>query len=730
MGGATPEVHANLDLGGMTCAACAARIEKRLNRLDGVDASVNYATEQASVRFDPTAVDVADLIAAVERAGYTAQAARAGRDESAVTRQLVRRLLVAAVLGIPVLLLSMIGPLQFDYWQWVCLALATPVVWWCGLPFHSAAVRALRHRTSTMDTLISLGSVAAWGWSAVTVLSPDGRSADVRTSHAFTAQMDNHGTDLYFEVACAVVALMLLGRVIERRGRHRSGEAIRRLARSGATEAAVIRDGVEVRVAPETLAVGDRVVVRPGERVAVDGVVTDGHSAVDTSILTGESVPREVGPGSEVAGGTLNAGGRIVVRATRVGAETALAEVGRLVAQAQRGKAPVQRLADRISAVFVPVVIVLALATLVGWLLSGADAATAFSTAVSVLVIACPCALGLATPTALLVGTGRGAQLGILIRGPEVLESTRTITTVLLDKTGTMTEGVMRVGEVVAAPNAAIDELLAQAGAAEAGSEHPIGKAIAAMAAELGPLAEATDFAATAGVGVRALVGGVRVEVGAPAADGPFPGEAERLEALGQTVVEVQRDGEVVGLIGLVDRPRPTGPEAVAALRRLGVRPVLLSGDRPAAADQVGAELGISEVISGVTPAGKLAEVRRRQGLGEVVAMVGDGVNDAPGLAAADLGIAIGTGADVAREASDLTLVRADPLDIATAIRLSRRTLSTIKANLAWAFGYNVAAIPLAVAGLLSPVIASVAMALSSLLVVGNSLLLRRFTPG
>ncbi len=730
MGTAQPQTRAELDLGGMTCAACATRIEKRLNRLDGVEASVNYATEQASVRFDPSAVDLSDLITAVERAGYTAAAASTDRDETAVTRRLVTRLLVAAILGVPVVALSMIGPLQFDYWQWIALALATPVVWWCALPFHAAAFRALRHRTSTMDTLISMGAITAWTWSTVTVLSPDGRGPDVRTSHSLTAARGDHASALYFEVACAIVALVLLGRVIERRGRHRSGEAIRRLAGVGASQAAVLRDGVEVLVAPDTLVIGDLVVVRPGERIAADAVVVEGTSAVDTSLLTGESVPREVGPGSEVAGGTINQGGRIVVRATRVGADTALAEVGRLVAQAQRGKAPVQRLVDRISAVFVPVVIALAAATLVGWLLTGAGAGTAFATAVSVLVIACPCALGLATPTALLVGTGRGAQLGILIGGPRVLEATRKVTTVLLDKTGTLTEGVMRIGDVAVEPGIAVDELLVLSGAAEAGSEHPIGRAIAAMAAELGPLPETTDFQATTGVGVSALVSGSRIEIGAPSGGGPFVNDVGRLETLGQTVIEVRRNGLPIGVIGLVDRARPTSRAAVDALRALGIHPVLLSGDRSSAANRVGAELGITEVISGVTPAGKLDEVRRRQERGEVVAMVGDGVNDAPALAAADLGIAIGTGADVAREASDLTLVRADPRDIATAIRLSRRTLSTIKANLAWAFGYNVAAIPLAVAGLLSPVIASAAMAFSSVLVVTNSLRLRRFTPG
>jgi Cu+-exporting ATPase len=775
-----PLREVDLSIGGMTCASCAARIEKRLNRLDGVEASVNYATERAKIRVPETTPDD-ELIATVEATGYTARVPAApaaahgtheahgahadhgraadaddsqglhdhGPDDDASIRALRQRVIISAVLALPVLLMAMVPALQFRNWQWLSFALAGPVVLWGAYPFHRAAWLNLRHGAATMDTLISLGTLAAFGWSTYALFLGDAGDPGMTMPFSFAVSRSSGPDEIYLEVAAAVTVFLLAGRYFEVRAKRRSGAALRTLMELGAKDVVVLRDGgpLETRIPIEQLSVGDRFVVRPGEKVATDGVVLEGTSAIDASLLTGEPVPVEVGPGDQVAGATVNAGGRLVVQATKVGADTALAHIARLVADAQSGKAPVQRLADRVSAVFVPIVIVLAAATLGFWLGAGASTSMAFTAAVAVLIIACPCALGLATPTALLVGTGRGAQLGILIKGPEVLESTRRIDTVVLDKTGTVTTGEMTLVEVVPADGVDPDELLAVVGALEHASEHPIAEAIAAGARErlsaapqldgraFDTLAPVESFRNHQGRGVTGVVNEHAVVAGTtklledwavhPSA-ALLDAKAEH-EALGRTVIIAAWDGRERGLFVVSDTPKPTSVAAVEQLRDLGLTPVLLTGDNQLAARAVADQVGIDVVVAEVLPAGKVDEVRRLQGEGHVVAMVGDGVNDAAALAAADLGIAMGTGTDAAIEASDLTLVRGDLRTVGTAIRLSRRTLGTIKGNLFWAFAYNVAALPLAAAGLLNPMIAGAAMALSSVFVVSNSLRLRRF---
>jgi P-type Cu+ transporter len=702
-----------LEIGGMTCAACANRIEKKLNRIDGVTATVNYATEKARATV-PAALTAADLIAVVEKTGYTAapMSAPQPRDE---TDPLRTRLLISAALSVPVILLAMVPAWQFTYWQWLSLTLAAPVVAYGGWPFHRAAFVNLRHGAAAMDTLVSIGTLAAFGWSLWALFL--GGAGIPGMTHPFDLTARGGADDIYLEAAAGVTTFLLAGRYLEARAKRRAGDALRALLELGAKTVAVLRDGAERQIPAGELRVADTFVVRPGEKVATDGVVLDGVSAIDAGLLTGESVPVEVRPGDPVTGATVNAGGRLVVRATRVGADTQLAQMARLVEAAQDGKAAVQRLADRISGVFVPVVIALAVATLGFWLGTGHGATEAFTAAVAVLIIACPCALGLATPVALLVGTGRGAQLGILIRGVEALESTRRVDTIVLDKTGTVTTGRMALTEVVPEPGQDRAGLLRLAGAVEAGSEHPLGRAIARAAAEQGPLPAVAEFRATAGVGVRGLVEGHLIEVGRAARP-----------ASAATWVEVRVDGTVRGRLALADRVRPTSAAAVAGLRRLGLQPILVTGDAQAVADAVAAEIGVTEVVAGVLPAGKVDVVKRLQAGGKAVAMVGDGVNDAAALAQADLGLSMGTGTDVAIEASDLTLVRGDLSAAVDAIRLSRRTLGIIRGNLFWAFAYNVAALPLAAAGLLNPMIAGAAMALSSIFVVLNSLRLRGFT--
>jgi P-type Cu+ transporter len=735
---ATGTGRVELIIGGMTCASCANRVEKRLNRLDGVTATVNYATERAHVEFDG-GVTSDDLIAQVEKAGYTAALPAPsvpGAEDDGV-RSLRDRLLVSALLAVPVVALAMVPALRFAFWAWVSLALATPVVVWGGLPFHRATWKNLRLGTATMDTLVSMGTGAAYLWSLYALIFGD--AADPGMHDTFRLTGGGGTGDIYLEVAAGVTVFILAGRYFEARAKRRAGAALRALLELGAKEVTILRDGREERVPADRLTPGTTFVIRPGEKIATDGVVVDGGSAVDMSMLTGESVPVEVGPGDAVTGATVNAGGRLVVRATRVGADTRLAQMARLVEEAQSGKAQAQRLADRVSGVFVPVVIALALATLAFWLVTGSTADTAFTAAVAVLIIACPCALGLATPTALLVGTGRGAQLGILIRGPEALESTRAVDTVVLDKTGTVTTGRMTLLDVVMGEHTGDEdtdedraEVLRLVGALEHASEHPIARAVASRASAAGPLPPVTGFTALPGIGVRGTVEGRTVLAGRASLFGDeLPARLARAsqeaEAAGRTPIVAGWDGRARAVFVVADTVKDTSAEAVAELRSLGLTPVLLTGDHEAAARTVAAEVGIEEVIADVLPAGKVDAVKRLQESGRAVAMVGDGVNDAAALAQADLGLAMGTGADVAIEAADLTLVRGDLRSAADAIRLSRRTLAVIKGNLFWAFAYNVAALPLAAAGLLNPMIAGAAMAFSSVFVVSNSLRLRRF---
>ncbi|MGV9550274.1 heavy metal translocating P-type ATPase [Streptomyces ardesiacus] len=745
-GTGTALAEVELLIGGMTCASCAARVEKKLNRMDGVTATVNYATEKARISH-PATTEVADLIATVVKTGYTAEepapppepadgpaTARGhdgnGADDDPELSALRRRLTVSVLLAAPVVLLAMVPALQFDNWQWLSLTLAAPVVVWGGLPFHRAAWTGVRHGAATMDTLVSLGTLAAFGWSLWALFFGDAGMPGMRHGFDLTVSRADGASAIYLEAAAGVTAFLLLGRWLEARAKRRAGAALRALMELGAKDVAVLRDGGEVRIPVARLAVGDRFVVRPGEKIATDGTVTEGASAVDTSLLTGESVPVDVAVGDAVTGATVNAGGRLVVEATRVGADTRLARMAKLVEDAQSGKARVQRLADRISGVFVPVVLLIAVATFGGWLGATGDTVAAFTAAVAVLIIACPCALGLATPTALLVGTGRGAQLGILIKGPEVLESTRRVDTVVLDKTGTVTTGRMTLHEVYAAEGTDEEELLRLAGAVEHASEHPVARAVAAGAEErLGALPGVEDFENVPGRGVRARVAGREVAVGR-LYDGLPPDVAaarDEAERRGRTAVVVGWDGEARGVVAVADAVKETSAEAVTRLRRLGLTPVLLTGDNRRVAESVAAAVGIDEVIAEVLPEEKAAVVERLRAEGRTVAMVGDGVNDAAALATADLGLAMGTGTDAAIEAGDLTLVRGDLRVAADAIRLSRRTLSTIKGNLVWAFGYNVAALPLAAAGLLNPMIAGAAMAFSSVFVVTNSLRLRAF---
>jgi P-type Cu+ transporter len=725
----------DLPITGMTCASCANRIERKLNKLDGVVASVNYATETASVDYDPT-VEFDQLVGAIEAAGYSASLPVDEPQDDDPAAPLRRRLIVSALLAVPVLALSMISALQFDNWQWLSLQLATPVVLWGAWPFHKAAWQNAKHATATMDTLISVGTLAAWLWSIYALFLGDAGINSMRMTFDLIPSSGGGANEIYLETAAIVTTFILAGRYFEARAKRRAGAALKALLELGAKDVAILGDdGAERRVPVEQLAVGDRFVVRPGEKLATDGIVEEGHSAIDMSMLTGEPVPVEVGPGSDVAGATVNAGGRLVVRATKVGNDTALAQIARLVTQAQTGKAPVQRLADRVSGVFVPIVFAIAVGTLGFWLGTGQTASFAFTSAVAVLIIACPCALGLATPTALMVGTGRGAQLGLLIKGPEILESTRRIDTIVLDKTGTVTTGKMTLADLQVADGVDPEQALRLVGALEDASEHPIAQAIAAAAGQAGPLPAVESFANREGLGVEGVVGGHALVAGRPALLAEWamhlPAELQAAkaaaEARGQTAIAAGCDGRAIAVFVVADTVKPTSAEAIAELKALGLRPVLLTGDNETTARAVAADVGIDDVIAEVLPSEKADVIRRLQAEGRVVAMAGDGVNDAPALAQADLGLSIGTGTDVAIEASDLTLVSGDLRAAADAIRLSRATLRTIKQNLGWAFGYNLAALPLAAIGLLNPVIASAAMAFSSISVVANALRLRRF---
>ena len=728
----------DLDIGGMTCASCAARVEKKLNKIPGVVATVNYATERAHVAL-PEGMTVAEAIATVEATGYSAaepkkqQAEIEEQGEDSEVRELRSRVTISAVLTIPVVLLAMIPPLQFDYWQWLSLTLAAPVVVWGALPFHRAAWTNLKHGAATMDTLVSMGVGAAFIWSLYALFFGGAGEPGMRMAFHLLPTQGGGTSEIYLEVAAAVTTFILLGRYFEARAKQRSSQALTALMSMGAKDVTVIRDGQEQRIPIEQLAAGDEFVVRPGEKVATDGEVIDGNSAVDMSLLTGEPVPVEVKPGDDVVGAGINTNGRLVIRATRVGADTHLARIAALVEEAQTQKAPVQRLADRISAVFVPIVIVIAIATVIVWIAVGAGVAFAFTAAVAVLIIACPCALGLATPTALLVGTGRGAQMGIVIRGPQILEATRRIEAIALDKTGTLTEGRMTVVDVLPADNHNSDHVLALVAAVEAASEHPIGQAIAAAIDSPAPV---ESFSSTQGRGVQGVVDGQAIVAGRPpwltdewsiAIPPTSMTWIQQHQELGQTVIASASDGNFLGAIAVADAIKPTSKQAIEDLKALGLHPVLVTGDNNAAAHAVARQLGIDNVQADVLPEDKIAIVKELQAGGQRVAMVGDGVNDAAALAQADLGMAMGSGTDVAIEASDITLMRSDPRSIVDAIRLSRKTLATIKGNLFWAFAYNVAAIPLAVAGLLNPMIAGAAMAFSSVFVVTNSLRLRRF---
>jgi Cu+-exporting ATPase len=746
---APPSTSIDLVVSGMTCASCATRIEKRLNKLDGVNATVNYATEQARVTAADT-VSPDTLIAEVAAAGYHAKVRQtvssttttsSDTDDSLEDRDtasLRTRLLISTALTVPVVALAMIPALQFDAWQWLSLTLAAPVVTWGAWPFHQAAWRNLRHATATMDTLVSVGVLAAFGWSLYALFF--GTAGEIGMTHGFTwtAERGAGSSQIYLEVAAGVTVFILAGRYFEARAKRRSGAALRALLELGAKDVAVVRDGTETRVPIDQLVVGDHFIVRPGEKIATDGVVTEGSSAIDTSLVTGEPVPLEVGSGDPVTGATVNAGGRLVVEATRVGADTVLARIAHLVQDAQTGKAPVQRLADRVSAIFVPVVIALAVATLGFWLTAAAtnSSTAAFTAGVAVLIIACPCALGLATPTALMVGTGRGAQLGILIKGPEVLESTRRVDTIVVDKTGTVTAGRMALADIITTSATTVDEALHLAGSLEDASEHPIAQAIAAGARERNiQLSPVEAFANTQGLGVHGMVDGHGVVAGRERfledwslhLPDELRAAKDDAEAAGRTAILVGWDGVARAVLVVGDTIKDTSVDAVAQFRELGLHPILLTGDNERAAQAVAGAVGIDEVIAGVLPEDKVEVIRRLQRDGRIVAMVGDGVNDAAALAQADLGLAMGTGTDAAIEASDITLVRGDLRSAGDAIRLSRRTLGTIKGNLFWAFAYNLAALPLAAAGLLNPMLAGGAMALSSVFVVSNSLRLRRF---